>query len=106
MTVFPLLFPSPLWLSRLARTGHMGACKGRSAERVHPAAACLRIDLKVKGLQRRGKGDRCRPIVPKKLWKDVPGWIALYAERGVARKCWNGCALIPAIQDGRRYDGC
>ena len=45
------------------------------------------------------------PILPKRLWKHI-NWIALYAERGVAKKCWEGCALLPATHDGRRYGGC
>lgn len=60
-----------------------------SKERVkHPAAACLRIELRPKGLERRtAKGDRARPIVPKRLWNDIPGWISLHAERGAKKRC-------------------
>jgi hypothetical protein len=58
-----------------------------SRDRTHPAAACLRIDLRPRGLQRRtSKGDRSRPLIPKRLWKEIPNWIALFAERGQKKK--------------------
>ena len=78
--------------------------------KVHPAAQCVRIDLQhPNGMQvarRKVTGGSSRPIVKKQQWNDIPGWIALYAERGSKKKCWNGCCLERAKQDGRTYDGC
>ena len=76
----------------------------------HPAAQYRRIELSYPNgfniARRRANGPPNRPILPKRLWKDIPGWISLFAERGAAKKCWNGCPLLPATHDGRRYDGC
>ena len=77
---------------------------------VHPAAQCVRVDLQHEHFsvarRKASPGGSSRPIVKKQLWNDIPGWIALFPERGCAKKCWNGCKLQPATQDGRRYDGC
>lgn len=78
--------------------------------RAHPASDYIKIGLNHPGgfqvARRRAIGGVGRPILPKRLWKHIPNWIALYAERGVAKKCWEGCALLPATHDGRRYGGC
>lgn len=47
-----------------------------------------------------------RPIVSKRLWSDLPAWIALHAERGSLRKCWNGCRLFRDRHDARRFGAC
>lgn len=76
----------------------------------HPASQYVKISLDHPGgfqvARRKAVGGAGRPILPKRLWKHIPNWIALYAECGVAKKCWDGCALLPATQDGRRYGGC
>ena len=62
--------------------------------------------------RRRAKGRSNRPIVLKKKWGDLPGWIALLAERGETRKCWNGCPLKPCVvgkgglANGHRFKRC
>lgn len=53
-----------------------------------------------------------RPIICRKKWDDIPGWIGLLAERGVARKCWNGCPLRlvrvheRGLVNGHRFGPC
>ena len=61
---------------------------------------------------RRVKGKPDRPIVPRKRWDDIPGWIQLCAERGETRKCWNGCPLkrrqvgAKGLVDKHRFGEC
>ena len=89
---------------------HMPAAIKRE-RRPHPAANFVKVSLNhppgvFKVAQRKANGGPQRPIVLKRRWKDLPGWIALYAERGAAKKCWENCPLLPATHDGRRYGGC
>ena len=75
------------------------------------AHECVRIELNhPMGFRRANRkadaGGLSRPIVKKKKWNDLPGWIMLHAERGAVKKCWNGCKLHPAVQDGRTYGWC
>ena len=54
-------------------------------------------------------GSTCKeekPIIPERHWPALPLWIALHAERGPIRKCWNGCRLCNVPQDGRRFTRC
>lgn len=53
----------------------------------------------------KSKGSR-RPLVPKRLWQELPKWIALHAERGQMKKCWEGHRLRSDTQDGRRHGYC
>jgi len=76
----------------------------------HQHVPCKKVALhhKTVDMKRRrgGQSSQNGPIVPKKLWEEIPGWIALLPERGLTRKCWNGCPLRITKQDGRRYKGC
>ena len=59
------------------------------------AHECVRIELNhPMGFRRANRkadaGGLSRPIVKKKKWNDLPGWIMLHAERGAVKKCWNG----------------
>ncbi|CAE7495606.1 axeA1 [Symbiodinium sp. CCMP2456] len=46
------------------------------------------------------------PLVTRPWWSELPGWIALHAERGPVRKCWEGHRLVLDSQDGRRHGWC
>jgi len=46
------------------------------------------------------------PIVDKQHWSWLPQWIALHAERGEMKKCWEGHRLLKQSQDGRTFGGC
>lgn len=57
-------------------------------------------------LQRsQGHGTR-RPLVSRCEWRYLPNWIALHAERGPLRKCWEGHRLLQDTQDGRKHGPC
>lgn len=47
-----------------------------------------------------------QPLVPRRHWEHLPGWIALYAERGPLRKCYAGHRLLWTQKDGRRHGAC
>lgn len=47
-----------------------------------------------------------RPLVPRRAWPNLPKWIALHAERGLVKKCWDGHRLLWAKQDNRRHGAC
>mmetsp|Transcript_34152 Transcript_34152/g.72644 ORF Transcript_34152/g.72644 Transcript_34152/m.72644 type:complete len:410 (+) Transcript_34152:164-1393(+) len=49
---------------------------------------------------------RPEPLVSRKWWAELPSWIALYAERGPQRKCYEGHTLVQDRHDGRRFEGC
>lgn len=52
-----------------------------------------------------GHGTR-RPLVSRREWSGLPNWIALHAERGPLRKCWEGHRLLLDTQDGRKHGKC
>lgn len=65
-----------------------------------------RVPLGKKKSSSRKQAPLGRPILPERLWPLMPEWIALHAERGPHRKCWNGCRLLRDKQDGRRFKHC
>ncbi|CAE7462798.1 axeA1 [Symbiodinium natans] len=59
-----------------------------------------------KHLRKRKKFSSKAPLVSRPWWSELPGWIALHAERGPVRKCWEGHRLVLDSQDGRRHGCC
>eukprot|EP00434_Breviolum_minutum_P033894 symbB.v1.2.029987.t1/scaffold3334.1/size71796/9 len=68
-----------------------------------PKPGCLLLKKHLPKKKTRG----CRaPLVPRSWWSELPAWIALHAERGPVRKCWEGHRMVQDIQDGRRHGPC
>jgi len=105
---------------------HHSLAKKRLAQRARLRTSVAR-SLAKKRLVRRARLDsgRCRvlplrpgqarqgtswkrpePLLEKKWWPELPSWIALHAERGPRRKCWEGHHLHADMHDGRRYGCC
>mmetsp|Transcript_73398 Transcript_73398/g.118416 ORF Transcript_73398/g.118416 Transcript_73398/m.118416 type:complete len:384 (+) Transcript_73398:25-1176(+) len=68
-------------------------------------AKCLQLRKCLKSKTSKSSGSRA-PLVHRSYWKDLPNWIALHAERGPHRKCWEGHRLRLERQDGRRHGPC
>ncbi|CAL1136827.1 unnamed protein product [Cladocopium goreaui] len=68
-----------------------------------PKPGCLLLKKHLPKKKKRG----CRaPLVPRSWWSELPSWIALHAERGPVRKCWEGHRMVQDTQDGRRHGRC
>merc|ERR1740120_340885 len=74
--------------------------KVRLVRRAKRAPRCRVLALRPG--QARGKASK-EPLVAARWRHWLPHWIALHAERGPRRKCWEGHGLQPDLHDGRRY---
>eukprot|EP00913_Durusdinium_trenchii_P017860 g16784.t1 len=61
-----------------------------------PKPGCLFLKKHLPKTKTRGPR---APLVPRSWWSELPTWIALHAERGPVRKCWEGHRLVQATQD-------
>eukprot|EP00435_Cladocopium_sp_Y103_P021364 s3677_g5.t1 len=66
-----------------------------------PKPGCL---LLKKHLPKKKRGCRA-PLVPRSWWSELPSWIALHAERGPVRKCWEGHRMVQDTQEHRALPG-